>query len=182
MARTKGADLIADFLIREDVPYIFGICGHGTVGMLDALWSRQDKIRLISPRHEQVAGHMADAYFRIAHKPVATLTSCGPGSCNLVMATACASADSSAFYAITANVPTQQFNRGPFQESYRNQAAEFPVALRPYVKRTFQPTRVDMLPLALRQSFNLMLSGRPGPVNLDVPFNVFQEEIGRAHV
>ena len=176
MARTKGADLIADFLIREDVPYIFGICGHGTVGMLDSLWSRQDKIRLISPRHEQVAGHMADAYFRIAHKPVATLTSCGPGSCNLVMATACASADSSAFYAITANVPTQQFNRGPFQESYRNQAAEFPVALRPYVKRTFQSTRVDMLPLALRQSFNLMLSGRPGPVNLDVPFNVFQEE------
>ena len=49
-------------------------------------------------------------------------------------------------------------------------------ALRPYVKRTFQPTRVDMLPLALRQSYNLMLTGRPGPVNLDVPFNLFQEE------
>ena len=87
-----------------------------------------------------------------------------------------ASADSSAFYAITANVPTSQFNRGPFQESHRNQAAEFPQALRPYVKRTFQPTRVDMLPLALRQSYNLMLTGRPGPVNLDVPFNLFQEE------
>ncbi|MBI1397003.1 MAG: thiamine pyrophosphate-binding protein [Betaproteobacteria bacterium] len=176
MPRMKGADLIADFLIREEVPYVFGICGHGNVGMLDALYERQDRIRLISPRHEQTAGHMADAYYRIAHKPVATLTSCGPGSCNLVMATACASTDSSAFYAITANVPTSQFNRGPFQESYRNQAAEFPVALRPYVKRTFQPTRVDMLPLALRQSYNLMLTGRPGPVNLDVPFNLFQEE------
>jgi acetolactate synthase I/II/III large subunit len=176
MPRMKGADLIADFLIQEEVPYIFGICGHGNVGLLDSLWARQNKIKLISPRHEQTAGHMADAYFRVAHRPVATLTSCGPGSCNLVMATACASADSSAFYAITANVPTSQFNRGPFQESYRNQAAEFPMALRPYVKRTFQPTRVDMLPLALRQSFNLMLSGRPGPVNLDVPFNLFQEE------
>ena len=176
MARMKGGDLIAEFLIQEQVPYLFGICGHGNVGLLDALWSRQDRIKLISPRHEQVAGHMADAYYRIAHRPVATLTSCGPGSCNLVMATACASADSSAFYAITANVPTSQFNRGPFQESYRNQAAEFPVVLRPYVKRTFQPTRVDMLPLALRQSYNLMLSGRPGPVNLDVPLNLFQEE------
>ena len=163
MPRMKGGDLISDFLIQEQVPYVFGICGHGNVGLLDALWERQDKIKLISPRHEQTAGHMADAYFRIAHKPVATLTSCGPGSCNLVMATACASADSSAFYAITANVPTSQFNRGPFQESYRNQAAEFPVVLRPYVKRTFQPTRVDMLPLALRQSYNLMLTGRPGP-------------------
>jgi acetolactate synthase-1/2/3 large subunit len=176
MPRMKGGELISDFLIQEEVPYVFGICGHGNVGLLDALWERQDRIKLISPRHEQTAGHMADAYFRVAHRPVATLTSCGPGSCNLVMPTAAASADSSAFYAITANVPTSQFNRGPFQESHRNQAAEFPVALRPYVKRTFQPTRVDMLPLALRQSFNLMMTGRPGPVNLDVPFNLFQEE------
>ena len=176
MPRMKGGDLISDFLIQEEVPYIFGICGHGNVGLLDTLYERRDKIKLISPRHEQTAGHMADAYFRVSHRPVATLTSCGPGSCNLVMATACASADSSAFYAITANVPTSQFNRGPFQESHRNQAAEFPVVLRPYVKRTYQPTRVDMLPLALRQSFNLMLTGRPGPVNLDVPFNLFQEE------
>ncbi|HUU71288.1 MAG TPA: thiamine pyrophosphate-binding protein [Burkholderiales bacterium] len=176
MPRMKGGDLISDFLIQEEVPYVFGICGHGNVGLLDALWERQDRIKLISPRHEQTAGHMADAYYRVAHRPVATLTSCGPGSCNLVMATAAASADSSAFYAITANVPTSQFNRGPFQESHRNQAAEFPVALRPYVKRTFQPTRVAMLPLALRQSFNLMMTGRPGPVNLDVPFNLFQEE------
>ena len=44
------------------------------------------------------------------------------------------------------------------------------------VKRSFQPTRVDMLPLALRQAMTTMLSGRPGPVNVDVPFNVFQEE------
>jgi len=48
--------------------------------------------------------------------------------------------------------------------------------LRPVVKRTFQPSRVDMLPLALRQSFDTMVTGRPGPVNLDVPYNVFQEE------
>ena len=44
------------------------------------------------------------------------------------------------------------------------------------MKRSFQPTRVDMLPLALRQAMTTMLSGRPGPVNIDVPFNVFQEE------
>lgn len=176
MARMKGGDLIADFLIKAEIPYIFGICGHGNVGLLDALHERQDKIKLISPRHEQTAGHMADAYFRIAHKPVATLTSCGPGSANLVMATACAYADSSAFLAITANVPTSQFNRGPFQETYRHQQAEFPAALRPYIKRSYQPTRVDMLPLALRQGLTLAASGRPGPVNVDVPFNLFQEE------
>lgn len=175
MPHMKGGELIADYLIRQGVPYVFGICGHGNVGFLDALYDRRNDIKLISPRHEQIAGHMADAYFRVRHRPVATITSCGPGSCNLIMATACAYADSSAFLAITANVATSQFNRGPFQETYRHQQAEYPAAIRPYVKRSFQPTRVDMLPLALRQAMTLMTTGRPGPVNLDVPFNVFQE-------
>ena len=131
---------------------------------------------MVSPRHEQVAAHMADAYFRVRHEPVATLTSCGPGSCNIVMPLACAITDSSALLAITANVPTQQFNRSPFQEINKHFQADFPNIIRPVVKRSFQPTRVDMLPLALRQATTTMLSGRPGPVNVDVPFNVFQEE------
>ncbi len=176
MPRTKGAELITEYLIANGIPYVFGICGHGNVGMLDPLYQARDQISLISPRHEQVAAHMADAYFRVRHQPVATLTSCGPGSCNIVMPLACALADSSALLAITANVPTQQFNRSPFQEINRHYQADFVNIVRPVVKRSFQPTRVDMLPLALRQSMTTMLSGRPGPVNLDVPFNVFQEE------
>src|SRR5499433_1953327 len=176
MARMKGADLIAEYLIANKIPYVFGICGHGNVGMLDALYYARDRIKMISPRHEQVAAHMADAYFRVRHEPVATLTSCGPGSCNIVMPLQVALSDSSAIFAITANVPTSQFNRSPFQEINRHFQADFPNIIRPVVKRSFQPTRVDMLPLALRQATTTMLSGRPGPVNVDVPFNVFQEE------
>jgi acetolactate synthase-1/2/3 large subunit len=176
MPRMKGAELIVEYLIASDIPYVFGICGHGNVGMLDPLHAARDRIKLVSPRHEQVAAHMADAYFRVRHKPVATLTSCGPGSCNIVMPLACALTDSSALLAITANVPTQQFNRSPFQEINRHFQADFVNIVRPVVKRSFQPTRVDMLPLALRQATTAMLSGRPGPVNVDVPFNVFQEE------
>jgi acetolactate synthase I/II/III large subunit len=176
MARLKGAELITEYLIANAIPYVFGICGHGNVGMLDPLYQARDRIKLISPRHEQVAAHMADAYFRVRHEPVATLTSCGPGSCNIVMPLACALTDSSALLAITANVPTSQFNRSPFQEINRHYQADFVNIVRPVVKRSFQPTRVDMLPLALRQAMTTMLSGRPGPVNVDVPFNVFQEE------
>src|SRR5262249_59337586 len=116
MARMKGADLITEHLIGNRIPYVFGICGHGNVGMLDALYGARDKIKLVSPRHEQVAAHMADAYFRVRHEPVATLTSCGPGSANIVMALAVALSDSSAMLAITANLPTHQFNRSPFHE------------------------------------------------------------------
>jgi acetolactate synthase I/II/III large subunit len=191
MPMMKGGQVIAETLVQEGVPYIFGICGHGNVGILDALYDVRDKIQLISPRHEQCAGHMADAYFRVKHRPVATLTSTGPGSANMVMSLATALSDSSAFMAITANVPTSQHNRAPFQELYKHNQADFAQVLRPVVKRAFQPTRVDMLPLALRQGLDTMVTGRPGPVNLDIPYNVFQEEaevdlpprshLGRAH-
>jgi len=174
--KRKGGELIAEFLAREKIPYVFGICGHGNVGLLDPLYEVRDKVRLVSPRHEQTAAHMADGYFRVKHRPVATLTSTGPGSANIIMALAVAQTDSSALLAITANVPTAQFNRGPFQELNRHNQADYPNVVRPVVKRSFQPTRVDMLPLALRQAITTATTGRPGPVNLDVPFNLFQEE------
>ncbi len=176
MAMRKGGELIADFLVQAKIPYVFALCGHGNVGLLDALYDVRDQVKVISPRHEQTAGHMADAYFRIRHQPAATLTSCGPGSANLVMALANALSDSSTFLALTADVPTQQFNRGPFQEIHRHGQADFPAVVRPVVKRSFQPTRVEMLPLALRQAYDLMVNGRPGPVQVDVPFNLFQEQ------
>ena len=176
MPRMKGGELIAEYLVKQKVPYLFGICGHGNVGILDPLYAVREKLKLVSPRHEQCAGHMADGYFRVKHQPVATLTSTGPGSANLVMSLATALSDSSAFLAITSNVPTSQMNRGPFQEIYQHNQADFPSVIRPVVKRAFQPTRVDMLPLALRQGFDTMLTGRPGPVNIDVPYNVYQEE------
>ncbi len=118
---------------------------------------------------------MADAYYRVARRPVATFTSCGPGSVNIQMPIAGAFCDSSALLAITGNIPTQQFNRGPFQELGHHYQADFVSAMRPYVKRSFQATRPDMLPDMMRQAFAIMLSGRVGPVHLDVPFNVFTE-------
>ncbi len=176
MPKMRGADIIAEYLVREEVPYLFGLCGHGIIGFLDALYDRQDKIKAMTVRHEQAAGHMADAYFRVAHRPVATFTSCGPGSTNLPTALAAAMMDSSALLAITGNVPTSQFNRSPFQETGRHFQAEYPNVIRPYVKKSFQPTRVDMIPVAMRQAFKTMLTGRTGPVHIDVPLNCFAEE------
>jgi len=175
MAKRKGGEIIADFLVNEKIPYVFGICGHGNVGLLDPLYEVRDKIKFLSPRHEQTAAHMADGFFRVSHQPVATLTSTGPGSANMIMGLAVAQTDSSAIFSITANVPTSQFNRGPFQELNQHHQADFNNVIKPVVKRSFQPTRVEMLPLAMRQAATTMTSGRPGPVNLDVPYNLFQE-------
>lgn len=175
MPSYKGAEIIVDYLVEEQVPYLFGLCGHGIIGFLDAVYDRRDRIKTVSVHHEAIAGFMADAYFRLIHRPVATFTSCGPGSAQMPVAIASAFLDSSAFLAITGNVPTTQFNRGPFQETGRHFQGDFTSVMRPYVKRSFQVTRPDMLPLSMRQAFSLMMTGRPGPVHLDVPLNVFVE-------
>ena len=130
--------------------------------------------RTLSVHHESAAGFIADAYYRIRHQPLATFTSVGPGTANLPVALGSAFMDASAFLAITGNVPTTQFNRAPFQETGRYYQADTPAVLRPYVKRSFQATRADQLPLMLRQAFAAMLGGRPGPVHLDVPLDVFR--------
>ena len=118
---------------------------------------------------------MADVYYRVSGKPTATFTSCGPGSANLPIALANAYLDSVPFLAVTGNVPTSQFNRGAFQELYRQYQADFPATVRAYCKRVFQPTRGDMVALAVRQAWKTMVTGRPGPVVLDVPFDIFKE-------
>jgi acetolactate synthase-1/2/3 large subunit len=171
----NGGQVIVDYLVREKVPYVFGLCGHGNIGLLDALYERAADIKTISTHHETVAGFMADVYYRVAGKPVATFTSCGPGSANLPIALGNAFLDSVPFLAITGNVPTSQFNRGAFQELYRHYQADFPSSVRAYCKKVFQPTRGDMVPLAVRQAWKTMMTGRPGPVVLDVPFDIFKE-------
>src|SRR6202165_251058 len=171
----NGAQVIVDYLIQEKVPNVFGLCGHGNIQFIDALYERQHDIKTISVHHETVAGFMADVYYRVAGRPVATFTSCGPRAVNLQIAPATAYLDSVPFLAVTGNVPTSQFNRGAFQELYRHYQADFPSTVRACCKRVFQPTRGDMVPLAIRQAWKTMVTGRPGPVVLDVPFDIFKE-------
>ena len=167
---------MVEYLIKEKVPYLFGVCGHGNVGFLDAAAAasgpHQDD--LDAPRAvRRLHGRRLLQGEARARRDVHVLR---PGSCNLVIALANAMMDSSAYLAITGNVPTTQFNRMPFQETGRYYQGDFPSVIRPYVKRSFQPTRADMVPLAMKQAFGLLRTGRPGPVNIDVPLDVFQEE------
>ena len=101
---------------------------------------------------------MADVYYRVSGQPIATFTSCGPGSANLPIALANAFLDSVPFLAVTGNVPTSQFNRGAFQEMYRHYQADFPSTVRAYCKKVFQPTRGEMVPLAVRQAWKTMVT------------------------
>ena len=88
-----GAQVIVDYLIQQKVPYAFGLCGHGNIQFIDALFERQSEIKTISTHHESVCGFMADVYYRVKGEPVATFTSCGPGSVNLPISLATAYLD-----------------------------------------------------------------------------------------
>ncbi len=176
MQARNGAEIIVDHLVGQKTPYLVGVCGHGDVGLMDAAFDRQRDIKTISVHNEQTAGFIADAYYRVTRQPIATFTSVGPGSVNIQVAIACAMFDASAVFAITGNIPTQQYNRLPFQEFGHHFQADFVSAMRPYVKRCYQATRPEMLPDMMRHAYNSMLSGRVGPVHLDVPLNVFNEE------
>ena len=171
----NGGQVIIDYLIQEKVPYMFGLCGHGNIGLIDAMHERADEISTVSVHHESVSGFMADVYYRVSGQPTATFTSCGPGSANLPISLANAFFDSVPFLAITGNVPTSQFNRGAFQETYRHYQADFPSTVQAYCKRVYQPTRGEQVPLMTRQAWKTMVTGRRGPVVLDVPFDIFKE-------
>src|SRR5580658_4032404 len=127
-----GGQVIVDYLIRGRVPYVFGLCGHGNIQLIDALYERSTDIKTISVHHETVAGFMADVYYRVSGQPTATFTSCGPGSANLPIALGNAFLDSVPFLAVTGNIPTTQFSRGAFQELYRQHQADFPSTVRAY--------------------------------------------------
>ena len=76
MPKMKGAELITEYLIANDIPYVFGICGHGNVGMLDPLYKERDRFTLISPRHEQVAAHIG-AKLAAPDRPVVAIAGDG---------------------------------------------------------------------------------------------------------
>ncbi len=163
---------VADTLIEEGVPYVLGIPGHGDMGVFDAFKDRGDKIETIQVRHEQSAGHIADAYYRTTGKPLATITSIGPGSANMAMALATAYVDSQAMISITGGVQTYMDGCGVLQELERQRDADFSSVLRPVTKRGYYPHRVDQVPRAMHRAFNSALTGRPGPVHIELPIDI----------
>ena len=172
-----GGEIVAEHLIREDVPYLIGIPGHGCLALLDAFRKRRDRITTLQVRHEQSAVHMADGYYRVARKPLAVYSSIGPGAMNLAVGLGTAYVDSTAVLALTGQTHTHMFGKGVLQEIERLHDANSVQALAPLAKRHWQVTEVSQLPSVMQRAFNVMIEGRPGPVVVDLPMNVQADAI-----
>lgn len=174
MPELTGGQIVAEYLAREEVPYVLAIPGHGNVALLDAFVGRED-VRVLPVVHEQCGVHIADAYYRVAGRPVAVSTSIGPGAVNAAAGLAQAYVDSTAVLLITGSPHTYMRGRGVLQEIERDHPANFPRLVEPIVKRWWQPSSVEEIPWTLHRAFNQMLSGRRGPVLIDLAMNLQAE-------
>lgn len=167
-----GGELIAEYLIREKVPYVVGIPGHGILPTVDAFVDRKDRITALQAVHEQGAVHVADGYYRASGQPLAVFTSIGPGAVNTAMGVAQCFIDSTPCFVMTGSVHTHMRGRAVLQEIERTQWMNNARILEPIVKRYWQVSHTDQLPYVMHRAFNQMMGGRRGPVLLDLPMDV----------
>jgi acetolactate synthase-1/2/3 large subunit len=170
--RLSGAEIVVEYLVRQGVRFAAGIPGHGIWNLTDALLDRADEIRTVQVIHEQSAVHLADGHYRASGRPILAFTSIGPGATNTVVGMATAYVDSTAVALMTGSPHTDMRGHGLLQELERRHVADNPRIFEPVVKEWWQPSRVDELPFVLHRAWNAMLSGRPGPVLLDIPMDV----------
>jgi acetolactate synthase I/II/III large subunit len=170
-----GAQILVEFLVRRGVPFAAGIPGHGCWAITDALLDRQDAVRTIQVMHEQSAVHLADGYFRATGSPMLAFTSIGPGAMNTLVGMGTAYVDSTAVALVTGSPHTYMRGHGLLQEFERRHHADNARVFEPVVKEWWQPSRVDDLPFMLHRAWNAMVSGRPGPILLDIPMDVQAE-------
>jgi acetolactate synthase-1/2/3 large subunit len=167
--------LLAEYLERLGVEVVFGLCGHTVIAFLDALG--KSRIRFITARHEQVAAHAADGYARASGKPGVLLTHLGPGLTNAATGVANAALDSIPMVVIAGDVPSHYYGRHPHQEVNLHQDADQFQIFRPFCKRVYRVDRVEDLPRTIERAFHLSQAGRPGPVLVDVPMDVFSADL-----
>jgi len=166
---------LTDYLERLGVEVVFGLCGHTVIALLDALG--KSKIRFISTRHEQIAAHAADGYARATGKPGVLLTHLGPGLTNAATGVANAALDSVPMVVIAGDIQSYFHGRHPHQEVNLHQDADQFQIYRPFCKRVYRVDRAEDLPRVMERAFHLAQSGRPGPVLVDVPMDVFSADL-----
>ncbi len=167
---------IVDYLERRGVEYVFGLCGHTVIAMLDAL-EKNPKVKYISNRHEQIASTAADGYARITHKASVVLCHIGPGMTNALTGVANAAFDSIPMVVIAGDAPSYYYGRHPHQEvNMHCDGSQYDI-YKPIVKRAWRIDDPEAMPAILDKAFRLAESGRPGPVLISVPMDMFSREI-----
>lgn len=162
----KGAEIVIECLKEQNVDTVFGYPGGAILNVYDELYKHQDEITHILTSHEQGASHAADGYARATGKVGVCLATSGPGATNLVTGIATAYMDSIPIVAITCNVGLPLLGRDSFQE------IDIAGVVMPITKYSFIVKDVTQLADTLRRAFQIAMTGRPGPVLVDITKDV----------
>ena len=162
MELLSGGEMLVRALADEGVEHVFGYPGGAVLHIYDAFF-QQDKINHYLVRHEQAAGHMADAYSRVTGKTGVVLVTSGPGATNTVTPIATAYMDSIPMVILSGQVATHLIGEDAFQET------DMVGISRPIVKHSFQVRHASEIPSVIKKAFYIASSGRPGPVVVDIP-------------
>ncbi len=160
----NGAEALIKCLEKKGVEYIFGYPGGAAIPIFDAIYD--SSIELILVRHEQGATHMADGYARATGKPGVVLVTSGPGATNTVTGLLTANMDSVPMIVICGQQITPVLGKDAFQE-----ADVFGITA-PVVKHSYLVKDPNEIPRIVNESFFITVTGRPGPVLIDVPKDV----------
>ena len=166
--KLSGSDIIVECLLEQGADTIFGYPGGAVLNIYDSLYKYSDKIRHVITCHEQGACHAADGYARSTGKTGIVLATSGPGATNLVTGIATAYMDSIPLVAFTGNVATTLLGKDSFQE------VDITGITMPITKHNFIVKSVDELADTIRLAFQIAMSGRKGPVLVDVPKDITQ--------
>jgi acetolactate synthase-1/2/3 large subunit len=167
----RVVDAVAQYFVNEGVEHYFGYIGATVWPILDALIDKP-QLKEIQPKHEAAAVQMADAYYRLKHKVAPVIVTKGPGVLNTVCAVANAMHDSSAVVLIAGAGPTQFFDKGGFEEVYYHQTEDTTSVFRPIVKRAWLVVRPENTLDVLARAFKTATTGRPGPVLVQLPWDI----------
>ena len=160
-----GAEIVFQVLEDNNVRHIFGYPGGAVLPIYDELKNHK-KIKHILVRHEQGAGHAAEGYARSTGKPGVLLVTSGPGATNAVTALTDAYMDSVPLVCITGQVPTHLIGTDAFQE------CDTTGITRPCTKHNWLVKDVNKLSSVMHKAFEVAMTGRPGPVLIDIPKDI----------
>lgn len=166
MSKISGSQIVIEALKREGVDTVFGYPGGVVIPLFDALYSTPE-INVVLTRHEQGAVHAADGYARSTGKVGAVIVTSGPGATNTVTGLATANFDSVPIVCITGQVPTSMIGIDAFQE------ADVTGITNAVTKHNYLVHKIEDLAETIKNSFHIARTGRPGPVVIDIPKDVF---------
>jgi len=169
--KITGAQILLLSLKAEGVDTIFGYPGGAVIDIFDVMVRQfSGDFKFILVRHEQAAVHAADGYARATGRPGVCLVTSGPGGTNTVTGLATAYMDSIPLVVFTGQVPTPLIGNDAFQE------ADIVGITRPCTKHNYLVASVDQLATIIKEAFYIAISGRPGPVLVDLPKDVMQSK------